>query len=386
MRGLLGLLNLMATTATLGAAQVPSDWADCSGDDPDLKIVGCSRIISNPEEEQPFRIRAYNYRANALRLEGKLDAAIADYDEAIRLDSEYAFPHNGRGLTWRAKGDTERALVDFSEAIRLNPGYAKTYNNRGEVWRSKGELDRAIKDFNEAIGLDPEYFLAHFNRGLVFRAKGDFDPAIEDFSEAIRIEPRDAFSFFHRGLIWRAKDETEKALEDFNSAIRFDPSFGIAYLDRAVINLYAKKDSNKALVDLDGAGALDPANTYIALWNTIVRQRIGFDNLRAKAASIGEAWPGPVLQLVLGKLTPENVIAVVHKHSSSGASDEMCEANFYSGVFSARLNRNEVARQFYQAAFDGCDRLTIEWYAAKAELKNLEREGLAGTKKKGRKL
>src|SRR5262249_52353190 len=47
--------------------------------------------------------------------------ALADYDEAIRLDPKLAGGFWGRGTVFARKGDDTRAIADFDEAIRLNP-------------------------------------------------------------------------------------------------------------------------------------------------------------------------------------------------------------------------------------------------------------------------
>src|SRR5882724_10035228 len=55
------------------------------------------------------------------------DLAIADYNEAIRLDPKNAAAYNNRGFAYGQKGDYDKALADFSEAIRLKPDYAVAY-------------------------------------------------------------------------------------------------------------------------------------------------------------------------------------------------------------------------------------------------------------------
>ena len=99
---------------------------------------------------------AYTNRGLAWGDKGDLDRAIADYNEAIRLDPKYADAYYNRGLAWRAKGDLDRAIADYNEAIRLDPKYADAYNNRGNAWRAKGDLDRAIADYNRGDPARPE--------------------------------------------------------------------------------------------------------------------------------------------------------------------------------------------------------------------------------------
>ena len=89
------------------------------------------------------------------------------------------------------KGDYERAIADFNEAIRLDPKDAAAYRNRGFAWKSKGDYDRAIADYNEAIRLDPKFAIAYYNRGLAYEAKNNLAQALTDFRSFVRLAPND---------------------------------------------------------------------------------------------------------------------------------------------------------------------------------------------------
>jgi tetratricopeptide (TPR) repeat protein len=53
------------------------------------------------------------------------------------------------------KGDDDRAIADCDQAIRLNPKSAHTYAMRGHSYKKKGDYDRAIADFDRALAIDP---------------------------------------------------------------------------------------------------------------------------------------------------------------------------------------------------------------------------------------
>ena len=139
---------------------------------------------------------------------GEHDRAIADYNEAIRLDPKYVFAYNGRGNAYQAKGEHDRAIADYSEAIRLDPKFVKAYYSRGNAYQAKGEHDRAIADYNEAIRLDPKYVLAYNGRGNAYEAKGEHDRAIADYSEAIRLDPKFVLAYNGRGTPTRPRANT----------------------------------------------------------------------------------------------------------------------------------------------------------------------------------
>ncbi len=78
------------------------------------------------------------------------------------------------------------ALADFDEAIRINPNYAGVYNNRGGVKLLLGETNKAIMDFDEAIRINPEFINAYTNRAQakiisisIKEAKSDLQTALE---------------------------------------------------------------------------------------------------------------------------------------------------------------------------------------------------------------
>lgn len=123
------------------------------------------------------------------------NAAIAELNEAIRLDHNYADAYYYRGLAFKNTGDFDQALTDYSESIRLAPDDASyAYNERGEVNRKKGDLDQAIADYTEAIRLAPETIDAdeddnravdfRVNRAVAYRLKGEYDKAIADDTES----------------------------------------------------------------------------------------------------------------------------------------------------------------------------------------------------------
>ena len=91
-----------------------------------------------------------------------------------------------------AKGDSARAIADFDQAIRLDPKDSLAFHNRGLAYRSKGDLAHAIADFDESIRIDPKFARAYYNRGLVYGKKGDSRRAVADFQEAMRLDPGDS--------------------------------------------------------------------------------------------------------------------------------------------------------------------------------------------------
>ncbi len=117
------------------------------------------------------------------------ETAIAACTRAISSGTftglELAKLHNNRGVEYKQRGDLDAALKDYDEALKLNPGDFFAFNNRANIRRDKGDIPGAIADYTEAVRLEPAYAAAFVNRGLVQERTGDLDNAKESFNAAL---------------------------------------------------------------------------------------------------------------------------------------------------------------------------------------------------------
>ena len=94
-----------------------------------------------------------------------------------------------RGLLHDNKGDYDRAIADLEQAIRLDPKYRRPIYNRGIAYIDKGDYDRAIADLGKSVRLDPKDPKAYVIRGSAYDGKGDYNRAIANYDEALRLDP-----------------------------------------------------------------------------------------------------------------------------------------------------------------------------------------------------
>lgn len=149
-----------------------SQW--CYGASSDAETIqGCDAVIRWARESPRDAAAAFYNRGISYRNQGKLDRAIEDYGEALRLRPAFPDALNDRGLAFLQKGDTERAVADFDAAIRLKPDLAAAWFNRGNAWAKLGRLDRALADFDRTLALHPGDADALLARSQARRAAGD---------------------------------------------------------------------------------------------------------------------------------------------------------------------------------------------------------------------
>jgi len=139
-------------------------------------------------------VTADNYRARnavgALLIDqGRLDDAIVDLREAVRLEPAYADAHNNLGAALARRGQIGDAIVEYRAAVQLAPGLAIAHNNLALALARTGQVDGAIDELRQAARLAPERPEFHYNLGVLLSSREDRAGAIAEVDAALRAQP-----------------------------------------------------------------------------------------------------------------------------------------------------------------------------------------------------
>ena len=97
-------------------------------------------------------------------------AAIAAYDEAIRIEPDVSGLYEARGTAYMYSGRHGQALADYTRAIELNPNDAGNWRRRAHAYTIAPTLkpERGIEDATRAIELDPEHAMGYGHRAIAY--------------------------------------------------------------------------------------------------------------------------------------------------------------------------------------------------------------------------
>jgi lipoprotein NlpI len=340
--------------------------------EPNERIAGCTAIIEEGTAAKTVLAHTRDLRARAYFEIRDFDHAIADFSELLELSPKEPHAHYNRGVAYSRRGDFDNAITDYGEAIKLDPRYGKAYLCRGDAYQAKGDFDGAIADYDQAVQLDPKYKEAYLERGIAYSAKGELDHAISDYDQAIQLDPNFKIAYLRRGSAYRAKGDTDRAIADYDDGIRLDPKYAGAYRARGVAEFQAGSFA-KSLADLDRSQELDPKDSYIALLREIVARRSDQPSRLTEATTQLDMtiWPGPVVRLFLGQIKEDAVLAAADDSNPKKQKEQVCDANFYIGELAQQRGLTDEAMRLLRFAATNCSKNSIEWSAAKAELKAL---------------
>jgi serine/threonine protein kinase/cytochrome c-type biogenesis protein CcmH/NrfG len=113
--------------------------------------------------------------------------ALAERALAIRPDSTDA--HVQRGDTLLAMGRIDEAIAELQEGVRLEPGRATTHGSLARAyWLGLGRVDEAIREFEETLRLNPQGGYTHLQLALLYSLRGEQDAAEQVARQAILLQ------------------------------------------------------------------------------------------------------------------------------------------------------------------------------------------------------
>lgn len=281
------------------------------------------------------------------------------------------------GNDYLNKGDFAHAIEAYTDYIRINPGSPAIFYARGSAYYRSHDDDRAIKDYTDAIRLAPDYGEAFRDRAHAYEDKGDYEHAIQDYTQAIAIRPDDSYLRYDRAFAYERMGEYQPAIADLTEVISRFPKAGDAYRNRGRLWLYSANLA-QAQQDLSRAVQLYPSDSYNVIWLYLSRAKAANhvengpaeEELAKNAAKLNLGkWPGPVVQLFLGKNTKEAVLQAASDIDPVKKMGQECEANFYVAEYQAFHGQRSAAGQGFNTVIESCPRNYFSYLpAARAEL------------------
>jgi tetratricopeptide (TPR) repeat protein len=234
---------------------------------------------------------SYVFEAESLYWEGNLKEAIADYEQAIKMNPSPVGPYialarllalegrtieaiqlaeaavdrapdNARawavlGMTYDWHGEVDQAIEACQHAIELAPDCADAYAYLAEAYADDGNWIGATESAETAVALNDKSVDAHRNYGYVMEVQGNYTRALASYKQALAIHPNLAYLHIAVGKNYMALGNPDTALESFERAAEVDPQSAEAYyrLGRAY---YDRGDPGTAQEYLKTATEVDP--------------------------------------------------------------------------------------------------------------------------------
>lgn len=207
---------------------------------------------------QASQAQAHNLRCRVFFILERWDEAIAECEQAVKLDGSISEYHMWLARALGEKADratflnayslAKRARSEFEKAVQLNPRNAEALADLGEFYSSApgvvgGGTDKANAVAAQLDKVDPAR--AHELRARIAAGQKDFTTAEREFREAITASPHPAFQWMTLASFFRGRqrwEEMESAIHTGTSAAERDKHAAVALYNGASVLTRANRD------------------------------------------------------------------------------------------------------------------------------------------------
>jgi serine/threonine-protein kinase len=188
---LAGLLFSQVVQALTMEPPLPSDCKEAKkAEDPQVKVSLYTRCLDGNDKygrslEAYQRDNMHFHRANVLFELRRYAEALVDYDRVIsKTYSGHVWALHQRGLTHQAMGQRQLAIADFNQALKFNSDAVWVRFDRGQLFAEMGLYQSAIEDLHMAATSSPK--TAVYANALAWLFATCPDAKIHDGKEAVR--------------------------------------------------------------------------------------------------------------------------------------------------------------------------------------------------------
>jgi len=247
-------------------------------------IKYCTTVLAEQPELLFFDAgHAYNNRGLGYLLKKQYDLALADLDQAVRLEGYEPTVYLNRGDAYFGKHDYDRAIADYDRAAAKAPTAGEIYLHRGMAYLWKQQKTLAMADFDRAVDYGGDLSTAaYFYRGVAHADAYDYDKAATDFRQVLDLKPDTPAAEDGLCQVLAFAGRTFEAMRHCERAVKAVPKADGALFARGYAAL-RNGDWKGALVDCDAAAEASPAPAAARYCSGYAHERLG-DQEAAKAA------------------------------------------------------------------------------------------------------
>jgi protein O-mannosyl-transferase len=158
---------------------------------------------------------------NTLLDSGRVDEAIAYYQQALRIKSDSATAHYNLGSALAGSGRADEAVAHYQQALAIKPDYADAHINLGAALISRGEPSEAIRHYRRALEIEPECIEPRAILANLLNRQGRLDEAVQEYRTLLRLQcPTLAEAHCNLAIALQQGGKTDESLEHYREAVR----------------------------------------------------------------------------------------------------------------------------------------------------------------------
>jgi Flp pilus assembly protein TadD len=169
--------------------------------------------------------------------QSEIARARTSFEEAMKLTASYpdTVPNcwNNLGLLATREGRIDDAIQNFQQALRVSPDYWIALENLGSAYRQQRRWDDARATLERAVAARPRSPEANYSLAMVYAQTDDTERARQYLQNALTLRADYPEALNNLGILYLRTRRRDDAVEKFQECIRVAPAFDQSYLNLA---------------------------------------------------------------------------------------------------------------------------------------------------------
>lgn len=209
-----------------------------------VAIVLPERLLAQPGPRQMAKVDLD--KAVALYGAGNMDSALVIVDRALAKDPQLGAALKLRGDIKQKQKKIDAALADYDQAVDLGASDPRLFVSRAAAYITKGNLKAAIRDLDHAVEYAPQDADIYYNRACAIYLSGDNKGALKDVGRALKLKPDYAEALYLSGVVKGEEYREQEGMAEIEAALAKKPDLPGGYMSLAIL-LYESKNYEAAI-------------------------------------------------------------------------------------------------------------------------------------------
>ena len=185
------------------------------------------------------------------------EEALAQFDEALRIDPRHAGSLLQRGRVYLRLNTVLKAEADFKAALRLDPRLVEAHDALAQLYLGQKMWDLAEEHLRKAAALRPKDAQPLARLADLYLERERFGEAISQYRAALALAPENPRLWASLGMAYRGAGRPSEAVEALHQALSRDPENGFLNYQAGLIYVAAER-FNDAATAFQAAALRDP--------------------------------------------------------------------------------------------------------------------------------